>query len=138
MSSINIAVQTLLADADVAAIVGTRVYPIFPDPGAQMPYVCVYLVSETEEDLIQGASQIRDGRVSLESVTAGDVPTLSILGEKVINAMRDKIEFPIAGCIATTRKADSDVTNHSRQTNGNAVESTVQRITDYYIFWRTA
>lgn len=138
MSSIVIAVQLLLEEPAVTAIVGQRVYPVFPDPGAQMPYIVVYLVSESEEDLLGGASQLRDGRVSIESVTAGDVVALLPLGEKVIAAMRDKVNYPIANCTVTTRKADSDVTDASQQTAGNGVVSSVRRITDFYTFWRNA
>lgn len=138
MSSLNIAVKTLLATSAVTAIVGQRVYPIFAPQNAAFPHIVVYLVAEDEEDLLTGASQLREGRVTIESRTAGDVPVLATLGEAVIDAMRDRVEYAIASCIVTTRKAGTDETDASDQTNAQGYPSVVRRITDFYLFWRKA
>lgn len=135
MSSVNIGVKTLLSDAAVIAIVKDRIYPITVPQNAKAPYIVVHLISEPEEDLLSGSSQLRDGRISIESV-AEDVPTLSTLGEAAIDAMRDRIEFPIAGCIVTTRKAGTDETDHGDQTAATGYPVFVRRITDWYVFWR--
>lgn len=136
MSSINIATKTLLAHAPVTAIVGQRVYPVFIPQNAKFPLIRVSLVSEPEWEMLAGGSQIREGRVAIESVTDGNVPQLFTLSEAVIDAMRDRVEYAIAGCIATMRKAGSDETDHSDETNAQGVPSSVRRITDFYIVWR--
>ncbi len=139
MKSVNIAVQILLADPAVSAIVGDRVHPVFPPQNSPLPHIVVGLISEKEEDMVSGASQLHDGRVSIES-RCGDVDTLSVLGELVNDAMRDKIELsiPVTGCIVTTRKAATDETDYGNQTGSQGNPSYLRRITDWYCFWRKA
>lgn len=137
MSTINIAVKTLLSHAPLVAQVGQRVYPIAVPQNAVLPYCVVHQISESEEDMLQGASQLRDGRVSIETVT-GSTATVGAIGELVIDAMRDRVEFPIASCIATTRKAETDETQASDQFGANNQPTASRRITDFYIFWRKA
>lgn len=138
MSSINITTKTLLGWAAITNVVGQRIYPVTVPQNAAMPYIVVRLVSESEEDLLQGASQIREGRVSVESVTAGNIPQLFTLGEAVIDAMRDRVEYAIANCIVTTRKAGTDETDDTSAPSDEGYASAVRRITDFYLVWRKA
>lgn len=135
MISVNIATKILLADSVVAGIVGTKVHPIDAPQDMAFPHIVVHLISEKEEDMLGGSSQLRDGRVSIETRT-DDIVQLNILGEAVIDAMRDKLELPIAGAIVTTRKAGTDETDSARQTGPTGGSPVYRRITDFYVFWR--
>lgn len=137
MISVNIVTQILLANGAVTAIVGDKVHPLEAPQDMAFPHIVVHLVSEPEEDMLDGSSQLRDGRVSCETRTT-DIDQLSILGEAVIDAMRDKLELHIAGAIVTTRKAATDETDAARQTGPSGGRSVYRRITDFYVFWRKA
>lgn len=135
MISVNIATKILLADSAVAAIVGQNVHPIEAPQDMTFPHIVVHLISEKEEDMVSGSSQLRDGRVSVETRT-DDIAVLNVLGEAVIDAMRDKLELHIAGAIVTTRKAATDETDSAKQTGPSGGRAVYRRITDFYVFWR--
>lgn len=135
MISVKIAVKILLNDSVVFGIVGKEIHPLESPQDMAFPHIVVNLISESEEDMLSGASQLRDGRVSVVSMT-DDIDQLDVLGEAVIDAMRDKLEYPIAGAIVTTRKAATDETDSAKQTGPSGGRSIYRRTTDFYLFWR--
>lgn len=140
MSSVFLTVQQLLKEAGpLAAMVGTRIYSGAVPQGVANKSIAVYLVSQAEEELLQGATRWPEGRVSVEcrAVEYGDA---DLIGEAVINWLRDKdrVSIVLTGIgtyEASFRKEGSDETDQSDESQqGQPLYS--RRIIDFYVRWR--
>lgn len=136
MSAINIVVKTLLADSSVTAVFGQRIYPVFVPQAAGPRHILVYLVHEEDPDLLAGAGNYRRSRVTVEIRTPGEVPTLFTGSAAVIAALQNKVNFAIAGCVATISKEGTDETDASEDTSPSGVPFVVRRIVDFIVWWR--
>lgn len=142
MKVVNATVKTLLATSAVTAIVGQRVYPLFAPQNAGWPHIVVHLISEEREAMLGGAESAMwsTGRVSVESRCrdAGGVPQLNTLGEAVIDALKDRVNYTVTPYIVTIRKEGTDETDASQAVGNEGTPDTVRRITDFYVNWRPA
>lgn len=134
MSALTITVQMLLAGSGVTGRVGTHVYPGQPPQGVAGNCIVVHLVGQEEEELLQGASQWPEGRVSIEC-RAATLLDADKTAEAVIAWLRDKDRYPINGVRATFRKEGSDETDGSPETT-QGVPTVSRRIVDYYVRWK--
>lgn len=134
MSAIALTIHALLQSPLLAPIVGDRIYPVFLPQEAAQPAIVVRSISDTEEILLQGATQWPVGRVSIEIVSM-QVNVALEAGEIVVDWLRDKDRYPmtLAGVDYEVEftKEGTDVTD--------ADEGTVaRRIIDFYIRRRKA
>lgn len=138
MSGLAITIQTLLAGPGVTALVDQRIYPIAAPQGAAPEHIVVHLVSEPEEELLQGATQWPESRVSVECRSETPHGAV-IMGQAVIDWLRDKDRYSIRDYDASFRKEGTDETNASDQTSASTGLPTVsRRIIDFYVRWRVA
>lgn len=72
----------LVADTDVSAIVGNRVYPHTAPQNATMPYIVYFRVSGVHEHHMRGSSGLYDARVQL-SMFSTDFEQLLNLSDAV-------------------------------------------------------
>lgn len=132
MSALTTTVKMLLAGSGVTSLVGPRIVPgVPPQSFLLQSCICVHLISEQEEELLQGASQWPDSRVSIEC-RAATLNDADRIGEAVIAWLRDKDRYLIDGVRATFRKEGSDETDGSEEST-QGVPTVSRRILDYYV-----
>lgn len=131
MSALTTTIKTLLAGSGVTAIVGQRIVPGVPPQSMGNPLICVHLVNQEEEELLQGASQWPEARVSIEC-RAATLNQADLLGEAVISWLRDKDRYLIDGVRASFRKEGSDETDGSEEST-QGVPTVSRRIIDFYV-----
>lgn len=129
MSGTAIAIQALLADADVAGLVGARVYPTMVPSTATLPCVVVRLVAETDAELLAGAGRWPESRVQVESL-ASTATGADVLGEAIVAALGDLTHRSVGARVVTAWRAGSDFADHA------ADRSVFRRVTDYMLRWR--
>lgn len=130
MSAVAITVRALLAAPTVTAIVGQRVRPIEAEQGEEPPWILVHLISEPDDELLQGAGQFFDSRVSLECVHTRQDLVIQ-LGEAVKAALRDVHLATYGSWTASFFKEGTDLTDSSEDR-----VSSFRRIMDYRVRWR--
>ena len=141
MHAVNAVTKTLLATSGVTTIVGTRIYPLFAPQNAGWPHIVVYLVSEEREAMLAGAESAKwsQARVTVESrVNGGNVPQLNTLGEAVIDALKNRVNYSVSPYIVTIRKEGTDETDASEAAGQTGTPDVLRRITDFYLNWRPA
>lgn len=132
MSALTATVKMLLAGSGVTALVGQRIVPgVPPQDFLLLTCICVHLLHDEEEELLQGASQWPEARVSIEC-RAATLNDADKIGEAVVNWLRDKDRYLIDGVRATFRKEGSDETDGSEESTQGA-PTVSRRILDYYV-----
>lgn len=134
-SALNLTIATLKLGAGVTSICGNRIYPFYAPQNASYPNIIIGVVSQDEEDLLQGASQWPEARVSIECRSDADAAS-DRLAEAVISWLRDKRHYSVGGCLVTFMKEGTDVTDASEQNTEGAPYFT-RRIVDFYVRFRT-
>lgn len=76
----------IIADADVAALVGTRVYPTIAPQNAALPYVRYQVVSDPRPENLQGYDGARVSRVQIDVFSSSYVAGRD-LANKIIAAV---------------------------------------------------
>ena len=137
MSATVIIVQSLKAGAGITAIVGNKIYPFYSPQEANLPLIVTHLITQPEEELLQGASQWPEARVSVEC-RASEGPQADRIAERVIEWLRDKHLYVVAGFEATFRKEGTDLTDSSDDRNEKGQPYVTRRIVDFYIRYRQA
>lgn len=139
MTAMTIAIKTLLAGSGVTELVGQRIYPVFAPQAAALPNIIVHRISDNEEVLLQGASQFPEARISIECRATGadGAKSADMIGEAVVNWLRDKHLYSIDGAVATFRRTGTDETDASEQAD-QGVPSSTRRIIDFYVRYRAA
>jgi hypothetical protein len=137
MSSLSLTIKTLLAGTEVTDLVEQRIYPVQAPQDAGYPNIVVYRTSEDEEELLAGASQYPEARISVECRASGSNPDADAdrLGEAVVAWLRDKVRYAIGGCAVEFRRQGSDETIPSRQAR-DGIPVVSRRIIDFYVRWR--
>jgi len=128
ISAVAMAVQALLDDAGVAALVATR---IAPDPLPQtttLPALSISLVDEVEERLLGGMSGYPLAVVHVSCLAATMTAALS-LGETVKAAFAN-LQFAHGGKTADFRKQGPDFTDWSED------QKIFRRVIGFEIRWR--
>lgn len=136
MSALVITTQTLLAGAEITAMVGTRVYPVFVPPDAAYPNIAVHLVHQAEETLLPGPSEFPEARVMIECRSRRGILEADEIAEKVIAWLRDKHLYVVDNSHATFRKEGTDETDASDTVNQNGFPDVVRRFFDFYVRYR--
>lgn len=134
MSALTIAIQTLLAGPGVVTICGNRIFPVVIPQRSPNPAIVVHLIYQAEEELLAGASQWPEARISVEC-RGNDAPTADRLGEAVIDWLRDKLLYLIEGCEVTFFKEGTDETDASENSD-QGVPYVVRRIIDFRVRYR--
>ena len=129
MSALNATIQSLLANAGVAALVGRRIYPITAPQGGAVPYIVVHLISERDDFVLAGHAGYPEARVSVDCRSTKSTEA-QMIGEAVKAALQPLHLAPSAGVTVSFRKEGSDYSDY-------ADESQIyRRIMDFYARWQ--
>jgi hypothetical protein len=131
MSAVSLTINALLAQAGVTAVTSTRVKP-FPLPqGLALPAIAVAMSSETEEQLLAGASQYPETSVQVQCIATKASEAID-LGEAVKNALRDRLytSSDSPPVVASFQKDGVDFTDFADDL------STHRRVMAFSIRWR--
>jgi len=101
MSAVSLAIRALLAQSGVTAITSTRIRPFPLQQGESLPAIAVAMSSETEEQLLAGASQYPETSVQIQCIATKASDAID-LGEAVKNALRDRRSPPLSRRMAST------------------------------------
>lgn len=141
MSAKNITSKTLRADVAPGGVVALAPGGIFTGYIPQTvtgSAIAVYLVAQDEEELLQGATQWPEARVSVEC-RASSPEIADKMGEAVIAWLRDKDRYSVMLTTGTYeasfRKEGSDEDDISQE-NVQDLPVASRRIIDFYLRYR--
>lgn len=140
MTAMSVSIKMLLAGSGITALVGQRIYPVFAPQNAAYPNIIIHNIFGAEEELLQGATQWPEARISVEcrGGNADPADEADLVGEAVVNWLRDKDRYSIDGCLATFRKEGTDETDTPGGIIDRGIPVISRRIIDYYVRYRAA
>lgn len=131
MSAVSLTINALLAQAGVTAVTSTRVKPYPLPQGLALPAIAVAMSSETEEQLLAGASQYPEASVQIHCIATKASEAID-LGEAVKTALRDRLytSSDSPPVVASFQKDGVDFTDFADDL------STHRRVMAFTIRWR--
>lgn len=135
MNAVTLVVRRLLADAGVAALVDTEVFPVLAPQGFAAPHIVVSLVHEDADVVLEGHRNGFFSRVSVQC-KAADVSAAIDIGEAVKSALAIVNEPVYSGATPpveigtiTCWKEGTDITDYGDD------RSVFRRLLDYRVRW---
>ena len=132
-TALEIISTVLLANTGVTAIVEQRIYPVLAPQGAELPNIVITLVSDNDDQMLAGAAQLPESRVSV--ISRGRTATeMMDLADAVKLVLRDIIHQSIG-----TDPLSADVCIWKAGTDfTSAFDDPLcfEQTTDYLIRWR--
>jgi hypothetical protein len=131
LSATKAVIALLLDAAPVAAIVGTRIYPVMAPQAVALPYIVVTMVNEDSEYALIGATGGRQSRVEV-ACHASSFGAVELLAEAVIGAAEAVIHETVGAeelGPVTMYKQGTDLADISED------RSVFRRLMDFVVRW---
>jgi hypothetical protein len=133
-NSLEIVAEILLADSNITALVGDRVYPVMAPQRAVLPNIVITQVSDNDPMHLAGASRLPESRVSVVS-RGGTATEMMNVADAVKAALRDIIHESVGGSPALS----NDVCVYKTAVDITSVFDdpiSFEQSVDYMVRWR--